>query len=54
VAVGEEYGEPLAPDDFAALANITFTKRKHNYMVIKTRQAGGSKFWDSINTPIEL
>ena len=54
LAVGEEYGEPLSPEDFAALAERVFAARKHNYMVIKTRQTGNAKFWDTINAPIEL
>lgn len=54
IAIGEEYGEPLTPEDFAKLADETLRIRPHNYMVIHTRQAGNSKFWDSINNPIEL
>jgi Poxvirus A32 protein len=53
-AIADEYGEPLVRDDFIKLAETVYAKRPHNYLVIKTRQAGGAKFWDSINAPIEL
>jgi hypothetical protein len=53
-AVGEEYGEPLDADAFTALADKVFEERKHNYLVIKTRQPAASKFWDTINAPLAL
>lgn len=53
-AIADEYGEPLEKEEFVELANNVFKKRPHNYLVIKTRQTGGSKFWDTINEPIRL
>ena len=53
-AIADEYGEPLSCDQFVELAEHVFEERKHNYIVIKTRHAGGSKFWDTINEPIHI
>jgi len=51
-AIGEEYGEPFTKEEFVELAETVLNSRKHNYLVIKTRHTGGSKFWDNINEPI--
>jgi len=52
LAVGEEYGEPLDAAGFAALADTVLSRKKHNYIVIKTRNLSSNKFWETINSPI--
>ena len=53
-AVADEYGEPLDRDRFVALAESVFTRKPHNYLVIKTRMPAAYKFWDTLNEPIKL
>lgn len=51
-AVGEEYGEPFTPPEFVAMADAVFARKKHNYMIIKTRNLRANKFWETINSAI--
>jgi hypothetical protein len=53
-AVAEEYSEPFTTPEFIELADAVFSRRKHNYMIIKTRNPSATKFWETINEPLSL